>query len=245
MITPSVMTARASSTADHMSELVLQFDSVSYSVSAKRRGPSRVILGNVDLELRAGESVAIRGQSGSGKSTLLALALGLIKPTSGKVVVAEQEISSLRPGALARLRSQNMGVVFQAGELLPQLSVLDNIALPALLHGGGRTAAYARAEELLSMLGLDVAATPTDRLSGGERQRVALARALINQPACLLADEPTGALDAETRDQVCAELFKLPGLLGTALLVVTHDPAVSAWADRTLWLQDSTLLARQ
>ncbi|MER7730896.1 ATP-binding cassette domain-containing protein [Streptomyces erythrochromogenes] len=155
----------------------------------------RTLLDGLDLVVEAGTSVAVTGPSGSGKSTLLMCALGLIRPDSGVVSVAGADIARMSPRARARHRRAHLGVVFQSGELLPELTPVENVALPGLLDGQPRDAVFSRAEELLKELGIRVAQTATGRLSGGERQRVAVARALINTPALLLADEPTGALD--------------------------------------------------
>ncbi|MFC8453706.1 ABC transporter ATP-binding protein [Kitasatospora sp. NPDC057223] len=203
----------------------------------------RSLLAGIDLELAGGESVAVSGPSGSGKSTLLMCALGLVRPTAGRLRVAGVDITRLRSQALARHRRNHIGVVFQAGELLPELSPVENVALAALLSGQSRTQAYAQATSLLAELGVPHGETPTSRLSGGERQRTALARALINRPTLLLTDEPTGALDTGNRDSVCDLLFSLPDRWGCALLVVTHDKSVADRADRHLVLTDGLLMA--
>lgn len=200
----------------------------------------RRLFESLDLEVRAGESVAITGPSGSGKSTLLSCVLGLIRPDAGAVEVAGTDVSTLRSSALARHRSKHIGMVFQFGELLPELSPLDNVALAALLAGVSRHDAYTQATTLLGELDVP-AASSSDHLSGGERQRTAVARALINSPALLLADEPTGALDAETRDRVADLLFRMPARHGCGLLVVTHDGAIAQRADRTLALAGGAL----
>ncbi|MFG3102815.1 ABC transporter ATP-binding protein [Streptomyces sp. NPDC048182] len=201
----------------------------------------RTLFDGLSLSLRAGESVAVSGPSGSGKSTLLSCVLGLIKPDSGTVAVTGTPVTGLRPSGLARLRARSIGMVFQFGELLPELSPVDNVCLAALLaRNGRRREARERAERLLDRLGVPRART-SQELSGGERQRTAVARALINEPALLLADEPTGALDAETRDMVADLLFGLPQQYACGLLVVTHDASVAARADRTLTLSAGTL----
>lgn len=203
----------------------------------------RTLLDGLDLVVEAGTSVAVTGPSGSGKSTLLMCALGLIRPDSGVVSVAGGDIARMSARARARHRRAYLGVVFQSGELLPELTPMENVALPGLLDGQPRDAVFSRAEELLKDLGVPVAQTATGRLSGGERQRVAVARALINTPALLLADEPTGALDQATRDQVCELLFALPQSRGCALVVVTHDGQVADRADRRLELANGALAA--
>ncbi|WP_035864742.1 ABC transporter ATP-binding protein [Kitasatospora cheerisanensis] len=200
----------------------------------------RHLLQDLDLRVDAGESVAVVGPSGSGKSTLLSCLLGLLRPSSGTVVVDGVDLRTLRGRAMARHRQRSIGMVFQFGELLPELTPRDNVALAALLGRQERSTAYQRASALLDELGVpqDVR---TDRLSGGERQRTAVARALINTPRLLLADEPTGALDEDTRDHVADILFALPEQHRCGLLVVTHDHDIAARADRVLRLVGGSL----
>ncbi|OKJ78793.1 ABC transporter ATP-binding protein [Streptomyces sp. CB02460] len=214
---------------------VLEISDLRYGIGG------RSLFDGLSLLLRAGESVAVTGSSGSGKSTLLSCVLGLIKPDSGTVEVAGTSISGLRQAKLARLRAQSIGMVFQFGELLPELSPLDNVYLAALLARNGRgNGARERAQRLLEELGVPPAET-SQELSGGERQRTAVARALINEPALLLADEPTGALDAESRDRTADLLFQVPRRYACGLLVVTHDPEIAARADRALHLSAGAL----
>ncbi|WP_411078408.1 ABC transporter ATP-binding protein [Streptomyces sp. cmx-10-25] len=201
---------------------------------------TRKLFSDLSLTLRAGESVAVTGPSGSGKSTLLSCVLGLVKPAAGSVKVTGTDIVGLRSARLATLRAQSMGMVFQFGELLPELSPLDNVMLAALLARTDRHVAKDRARKLLDDLGVPQAKT-SEELSGGERQRTAVARALINEPALLLADEPTGALDTETRDRTAELLFGLPRRYACGLLVVTHDPGIAARAGRTLRLEAGIL----
>ncbi|MFB7912664.1 ABC transporter ATP-binding protein [Streptomyces sp. NPDC056061] len=201
----------------------------------------RVLLDGVDLDIEPGESVAVTGPSGSGKSTLLMCILGLVAPDGGTVDVGTHRLTGLRPKQLARIRRAHLGVVFQFGELLPELSPVENVALPVLLDGGEHRDAYRRAAELLSELGVPQDGTPTGMLSGGERQRAAVARALITDPDVLLADEPTGALDPRAREAVADLLFTVSRERGCALLVVTHDPSVAARAQRTLRLEAGAL----
>ncbi|MFC0865447.1 ABC transporter ATP-binding protein [Sphaerimonospora cavernae] len=197
---------------------------------------------NLDLAIRSGESVALQGPSGSGKTTLLNCIMGLTRPATGRVEVCGHNLSSLSARRLAAVRQQHVGMVFQFGELLSELSAIDNVAIAALLAGQRRNAAYEHAEGLLRELGVPSTATPAGMLSGGERQRTAVARALITNPALLLADEPTGALDYESRESVADLLFGLPGKHSCALLVVTHDDAVARRADRTFRLRQDRLL---
>ncbi|MET7796878.1 ABC transporter ATP-binding protein [Streptomyces decoyicus] len=218
---------------------VLKVSGLGYEVA------DRVLLDAVNLQVCAGDSAAVVGPSGSGKSTLLGCVLGLIRPARGKVEVAGQDVVRMRQRALERHRSRYMGVVFQFGELLPELTPVENVALAALLGGAPSDQAYERAEVLLRDLGVPYDGAPTGQLSGGERQRTAVARALINQPAVLLADEPTGALDRATRDSVAELLFDVPKRWGCALVVVTHDFEVADRADRCLELTAGALVQRK
>ncbi|MFE9362120.1 ABC transporter ATP-binding protein [Streptomyces sp. NPDC006978] len=200
--------------------------------------PGRTLLDGAALTLSAGQSVAVTGPSGSGKSTLLMCLLGLLPPKSGRIEVSGQDITRMRPGRLAKHRRDSIGMVFQFAELLPELSPVENVALAALLAGRKRDEAFSRAEELLEELAVaGVRETATADLSGGERQRVAVARALINEPSLLLADEPTGALDEETRDSVATLLFSLPKRWNCGLLVVTHDVHIAERADSHMVLR--------
>ncbi|WP_354641655.1 ABC transporter ATP-binding protein [Kitasatospora camelliae] len=210
--------------------------------AASYRIGDRTLLDGLDLTVESGTSVAVTGPSGSGKSTLLMCALGLITPDSGRVSVAGTDVTALSPRRRAHHRRDHIGVVFQFGELLPELSPVENVVLAGLLAGQSRNTAVAQARELLDELGVPADRTSTGRLSGGERQRVAVARALINRPALLLADEPTGALDQATRDHVCDLLFALPRTHGCALVVVTHDGTVADRADRRLELRGGVLV---
>ena len=216
---------------------VLSLESVHHRVGA------RSLLADLDLEVFSGESVAVMGPSGSGKSTLLSVCLGMLRPTSGVVKVAGTDIGRLRGRRLAQHRSATTGMVFQFGELLPELTPLDNVALPALMARQSRGEAYERAADLMARLGLKITDTPTADLSGGERQRVAVARAMINSPQLIMADEPTGSLDDENRGLVADYLFDLPRRSGCGLLVVTHDVDVASQADRCLTLVGGKLHA--
>ncbi|MFE6691643.1 ABC transporter ATP-binding protein [Streptomyces sp. NPDC057743] len=219
-------------------ECVLNISGLHYAIA------DRVLLAGLDLQVGAGESAAVVGPSGSGKSTLLGCILGLIRPSQGRVEVAGRDVVRMRQRALERHRSRHMGVVFQFGELLPELTPVENVALAALLGGAPTGEAYERAEGLLRDLGVPFDGVPTGQLSGGERQRTAVARALINQPKILLADEPTGALDRATRDAVSGLLFDVPRRWGCALVVVTHDVEVAERADRCLELTGAALAPR-
>jgi putative ABC transport system ATP-binding protein len=201
-------------------------------------------LESVNLSIEAGEAIAVMGPSGSGKSTLLNLIAGLDRPTSGTVTVAGETVSALSETKLAIFRRRRIGVIFQFFNLLEDLTARDNVVLPAQLLGTSRRTARQRAMELLTELGVeDKANMYPAHLSGGERQRVAIARALINRPALLLADEPTGALDAQTGEHVANVLSSL-NRRGQTLLLVTHDAAVAGrCATRVIELMDGQLVS--
>src|ERR1051326_8824078 len=196
-------------------------------------------LADVTLRIPAGQFAAIMGPSGSGKSTLLNLIAGLDKPTKGAILVDGVDVGTLGEAALARYRRQRLGFVFQFFHLLNQLTVLDNILLPAQLAGMKTSAARARARDLLAQLGIaEKAGEYPARLSGGQRQRVAIARALVNRPAVLLADEPTGALDSRTGEQVMEVLGEV-NRGGQTVVLVTHDARLAAtYASRVVSLRD-------
>jgi putative ABC transport system ATP-binding protein len=199
-------------------------------------------LGPLTLSVAEGEALAVTGPSGSGKSTLLNLIAGLDKPTDGSVLVAGRRIDQLSEHALAKFRREHIGIAFQFFNLLDDLTVIDNIQLPAQLTGTSRRAAAARAGELMEMLGIQKHARAyPGRLSGGERQRVGVARALINRPELLLADEPTGALDSASGAEVRKLLIDLHRG-GQTIVLVTHDLALAeACASRTIHLVDGHL----
>ncbi|MGF1429392.1 ABC transporter ATP-binding protein [Kitasatospora sp. LaBMicrA B282] len=201
-------------------------------------------LGPVDLAVETGEALAVTGPSGSGKSTLLNLIAGLDRPSSGSVTVAGERIDRLSERALARFRRDRIGMIFQFFNLLDDLTVTDNVLLPAQLVGRAGRQATARAAELLETLGIAKHARAyPGRLSGGERQRVAVARALINRPDLLLADEPTGALDSASGAEV-RELLTELHRSGQTVLLVTHDTALAeACAGRRLHLVDGRVAA--
>lgn len=197
----------------------------------------RVVLKDFNLWVTAGESVAIVGPSGVGKSTFLSCVLGLVRPQKGSVQVCGTEIQKLTRNKRALFRADHVGVIFQHGELLDDLTAAENVALPSLL-GRGDQQAFTRAEEVLHRLGVP-SATAASSLSGGEYQRTALARALVNQPELIVADEPTGSLDAELRDVAMNLLIDTAAETGSALLMVTHDPAVASRANRTVHIGSS------
>ena len=198
------------------------------------------ILDHVDLTVQMGEFVVILGPSGSGKSTLLALAAGLDRPTEGDVLLDGQPIGALSEDGLARLRRRKIGFVFQSFQLLGNLTARENVLLPLELVGAAD--AKARAESLLHAVGLGERGHHYPaQLSGGEQQRVALARAFATRPPLLLADEPTGNLDGETGNLVLLLLERMHRDGGTTLVLVTHDPAVAARADRRVHLRDGRI----
>jgi putative ABC transport system ATP-binding protein len=201
-----------------------------------RAGAVRAIDG-ITIEIDAGASVAITGPSGCGKSTLLGLVAGLERPTAGHVWVGGLRISSLPERERARLRRDELGLVFQSDNLQPFLTALENVSLQRALHGAGD--GFERCQELLEELRLgDRAGKLPDELSGGERQRVAVARALVNRPGVILADEPTGSLDEDSSAVIVDLLLAVQRAAGTTLVVVTHDAAVAARFDRTVELCD-------
>src|SRR5215471_6327273 len=197
---------------------------------------------DVSLAVAAGEAVAIMGPSGSGKSTLLNLIAGMDRPTSGTVRVGDERVDMLSETGVARFRRRQVGMIFQFFNLLDDMTVLDNILLPAQLAGTRTAPARKRAQELLASLriGHRRDAYPA-RLSGGERQRVAIARALVNRPAVLLADEPTGAVDTATGEEIGQLLMELNSA-GQTLVLVTHSPALAArYSKRTVQLVDGRI----
>ncbi len=201
------------------------------------------VLRGASLAVRAGERVAIIGRSGAGKSTMLHVLGGLDRPDSGRVLLAGTDIHGLSSRRRTALRARMIGFVFQSYHLLPEMSVAENVLLPAMALGGaGKAALRRRALELLRQVGLaDRAAHMPLELSGGEQQRAAIARALMNAPRLVLADEPTGNLDRETGTQTLDLLFGLARECGHALAVVTHDPLLAARCDRVLALEGGVL----
>lgn len=201
-------------------------------------------LRNVSLRIDAGASVALMGASGSGKSSLLHCMAGVIVPEAGRVLVDGTDITGLSDRDRSRLRLERMGVVFQFGDLVPELTLVENVMLPLQLLGRRTKAARARALELLDRLGIaDLADSRTGAVSGGQAQRAAVARALAQEPAVVLADEPTGALDSVNAEAVLDALVDLARDSGAALLVVTHDNVVASHLDTLVTLHDGTILS--
>ncbi|MEB3165159.1 MAG: ABC transporter ATP-binding protein [Cyanobacteriota bacterium] len=203
------------------------------------------VLASVDLQIPAGSFVVLLGPSGSGKSTLLNLLGGIDSPTAGSVRIGGVELTSLAEPARSLFRRDQIGFVFQAFQLIPTLSVLENVTLPAELAGIPLVRVGPQALGLLERVGLaDRANSRPDRLSGGQQQRVAIARALVRQPAVVLADEPTGNLDEHTGERVLELLIELTCRQGRTLVMATHNPAIAARADRVLEVHDGHVRSR-
>ena len=222
-----------------MSKPVVALSGISKTYSmGGRDAPTVHALREVSLELRAGESVAIMGQSGSGKSTTLNIIGTLDRPSSGSYELDGVPVERLDDEALAVLRNQKIGFVFQSFHLLPRLTALANVELPMIYAGLRPRQRRARAEAALARVGLESRADHMpNQLSGGQQQRVAIARAIVNEPLLLLADEPTGALDSATTKQVM-ELFQTLHAQGITVVLVTHDPAIAAYAERVVTFAD-------
>ena len=220
---------------------VLQVSGVRKTFEAEG-SPVRALRG-ADLTLRRGEFVAVMGPSGCGKSTLLNLVAGLDTADEGSIVLDGEQVTGKTEDELARMRRRHIGIVFQFFNLLEGMSVLENVALPAIVAGMKRKHAEARARDLLDLLGLfDKAKAAPGTLSGGQRQRLAIARALANEPTLVLADEPTGALDSEGGHEVL-ELFRRLHEGGQTILLVTHDDDVAAAAERIVQMKDGRVVA--
>lgn len=207
-------------------------------------GQTTPVLQGITLQLQPAALVALVGSSGSGKSTLLHLLGGLLKPTSGEIFFQEQPLHQLSSTAKARLRNRSLGFIYQFHHLLPDFNAWENVAMPLLIAGVGRSAAHARALELLAQVGLQQRCHHRPAaLSGGERQRVAIARALINRPALVLADEPTGALDRHHAQQLLELMLQFNASSGTAFLVATHDITLAKQLQQQWQLCDGVLQA--
>ena len=223
-----------------MTEPVVSLRGV-YRTFEAELAPVRALRG-VDLDIADKDFVAVMGPSGCGKSTMLNVVAGLEIPDEGEVTLAGQQLVGMSSDALARMRRKHVGIVFQFFNLLEGMTVLENIAMPALIAGRKRKAAETRARDLLDLLGLpDKAKAAPATLSGGQRQRLAIARALANEPTVLLADEPTGALDLVGGAEVL-ELFSRLHRGGQTILLITHDPVVAAGASRLVHMRDGRIV---
>ena len=202
-----------------------------------------VALEDINLRLEEGEFAAVMGPSGCGKSTLLHLIGGLDRPTSGSVLVENNDLTELDDNALTRLRRRNIGFIFQFFNLIPVLSAIENAVLPLLLDGVQPVKANARAEEWFNRFDMQArSAHRPDQLSGGQQQKVAIARALVTNPALILADEPTGNMDSRSADEIVGLLRRIADEWGRTILMVTHNPRLSAYADRIIFLKDGTVV---
>ncbi|QUB49626.1 ABC transporter ATP-binding protein [Prevotella nigrescens] len=201
------------------------------------------VLKGIDLRIEKGEIVSIVGPSGAGKTTLLQILGTLDKPDSGSVVVDGIETSTLSTNKLSEFRNTHLGFVFQFHQLLPEFTAIENIMIPAYIAGMKPKEARSRAEELLEFMGLSDRAThKPNELSGGEKQRVAVARALMNNPAVILADEPSGSLDSKNKEELHKLFFELRDKFGQTFVIVTHDETLATLTDRTIHLKDGRIV---
>ncbi|MEZ3523228.1 ABC transporter ATP-binding protein [uncultured Muribaculum sp.] len=197
------------------------------------------VLSDINLDIMKSEIVSIVGPSGAGKTTLLQIIGTLERPDSGRVLYNDEDVMSLKDARLAKFRNRNIGFVFQFHQLLPEFTVVENVAMPALIGGSSRADAFSKAKELIEYLGLTARADHKPaQLSGGERQRAAVARALVNSPRVVLADEPSGSLDSHNRRELHKLFFDLRRDMGHTFVIVTHDESLAADTDRIIHMRD-------
>ena len=207
----------------------------------KSFGPLQVLKG-IDLTIKKGEVVSIVGPSGAGKTTLLQIMGTLDKPDSGRIVLDGTDVGRLDGKSLSAFRNRKIGFVFQFHQLLPEFTALENVAIPALIGGGSANAARKKAEEMLELMGLSERAShKPSELSGGEKQRVAVARALVNHPSVVLADEPSGSLDTQNKEELHRLFFDLRDKLGQTFVIVTHDEGLALKTDRRIHIIDGKI----
>lgn len=208
----------------------------------KKSFDSLEVLKGIDLDISDGEIVSVVGPSGAGKTTLLQIMGSLERPDSGSVVFDTTDIFSLPDNKLSQFRNRNIGFVFQFHQLLPEFSMIENVALPAMIGGRSRRESFAEARRLIEYLGLsDRESHRPAQLSGGERQRAAVARALINNPRVILADEPSGSLDSRNREELHRLFFELRNEIGQTFVIVTHDESLACRADRMVTIKDGLI----
>ena len=217
----------------------MQTDSMKQLHGITKSFGSLQVLRGIDLQVNRGEVVAIVGPSGAGKTTLLQIMGTLDRPDEGEVIIDGENVSRLSATKIAHFRNKNIGFVFQFHQLLPEFTALENVMIPALIGGTSKKEARQRAQELLDFMGLaDRAEHKPNQLSGGEKQRVAVARALVNHPAVVFADEPSGSLDTHNKEELHRLFFDLRDRMGQTFVIVTHDEALASQTDRTIHMLD-------
>lgn len=224
--------------------MMIEVKQVSHQFKIGKKGKERVVpvLYDINLNVKKGEIVAIVGRSGSGKSTLLNLMSGYIRPSSGEIKVMDKVVTGLDEGQWADFRLQHYGFIFQSFQLIPSMTAYENVELPLVLQGVGKSSRRTRVLELLDKVGLsEYAGHYPGELSGGQQQRVSVARALILNPPIVLADEPTGSLDSENEKQLLTMIQQLNHELGITFVMITHDEQVASIAHRTVTLKDGWL----